>query len=84
MTATRHHGAMIEEGLSPVCSKPVMASAPADPFLLTLPGTTFSDRVYWTGEKVVIGSRNFVELEVCLLLLPQGERRWRVVGGGGW
>ena len=35
--------------LSPVCSKPDMVSTPLAPFLLTLPGTTFSDRVYWTG-----------------------------------
>lgn len=26
-----------------------MVSTPLAPFLLTLPGTTFSDRVYWTG-----------------------------------
>ena len=59
MTATRHHGTVTEEGLSPVCSKPVMVSTPPDPFLLTLPGTTFSDRVYWAAEKkVVIGSRS--------------------------
>ena len=59
MTATRHHGVVTEEGFLPVCSKPVMVSTPPDPFLLTLPGTTFSDRVYWTGEKnVVIGSRS--------------------------
>ena len=59
MTATRHHGTVTEEGLSPVCSKPVMVSTPPDPFLLRLPGTTFSDRVYWTAEKkVVIGSRS--------------------------
>ena len=59
MTATRHHGVVTEEGLLPVCSKPVMVSTPPDPFLLTLPGTTFSDRVYWTAEKkVVIGSRS--------------------------
>ena len=66
------------KGLSPVWSKPDMVSTPLSPFLLALPGTTFSDRVYYRGEKYSSnGEGKFVKLEVCLLC------SLKVRGGGG-